>query len=144
MPIIEAKALGARRPLLADWSIPLPPELEADGGNVTLRKLIDSVVRAEVVAFHSRQEERRLFQALTAKQIEEAAAKGKVAPGLHEEAKPQTVNPDEAVAVATLAFEDGMYLVIVDGEEEKELDRELFLKPDSRVTFVRLTMLAGG
>ncbi|HVK15845.1 MAG TPA: hypothetical protein VM533_02790 [Fimbriiglobus sp.] len=144
MLTVDARAIGRRQPLLSDWSVPLPPDVGPDGGQTTLRKLIDRIVRAEVHAFQSRQEERKLFRALTAREIAEAAAKGKVAAGLHEEATPQTVNPDEAVGVALQAFEDGLYLVIVDDEEQKDLDRELFLKPDSRVTFVRLTMLAGG
>ena len=49
-----------------------------------------------------------------------------------------------ASAVALEAFEDGIYLVIVDGEEQRELDRQIFLQPDSKVAFVRLVMLAGG
>ena len=144
MLTVEAKAIGRRQPLLSDWSVPLPPDVGPDGGQTTLRKLIDRIVRNEVEAFHLRQEERRLFRALTARDIAEGAAKGKVAAGMHEEATAQKVNPDEAVGVALQAFEDGLYLVIVDEEEQKELDRELFLQPDSRVTFVRLTMLAGG
>jgi hypothetical protein len=48
------------------------------------------------------------------------------------------------VAAALQAFEDGLYVIIVDGEEQAELDRDVSLQPDSRVTFVRLAMLAGG
>ena len=141
---VEAKAIGRRQPLLADWSIPLPPDIGPDGGETTLRKLIDSVVRIEVDGFHKRQEERRLFTALTAKQIADGAAKGKVVAGLHEEAKITKVNPDDAVGIALQAFEDGMYLVIIDEIEQKALDAQLYLKPDSCVTFIRLSMLAGG
>lgn len=144
MLTIDARAIGRRQPLLSDWSVPLPPDVGPDGGHTTLRRLIDRIVRTEVDAFHRRQEERKLFRALTAKDIAEGAAKGKVAAGLHEGTTPQKVDPDEAVGVALQAFEDGLYLVLVDEEEQKDLDRELFLKPDSRVTFVRLTMLAGG
>jgi hypothetical protein len=144
MLTVEARAIGRRQPLLSDWSVPLPPDVGPDGGPTTLRKLIGRVVRTEVDAFHKRQQERRLFRALTAKEIAEGAAKGKITAASHEEATPQQVNSDEAVAVAVQAFEDGLYLVIVDDQERKELDQELFLKPDSRVTFVRLTMLAGG
>jgi hypothetical protein len=144
MLTIEAKAIGQRKPLLSDWSVPAPPEVGTEGGATTLRKLLDRIVRTEVDAFHKRQEDRRLFRVLTAKQVAEGAAKGKIVTGLHEEAKPTQVNPDEAVAVAVQAFEDGMFLVVIDEEERKELDAELFLKPDSRVTFIRLSMLAGG
>jgi hypothetical protein len=55
----------------------------------------------------------------------------------------QDVNPGDAVATALQAFEDGIYLVILDGEEQRDLDREVHLQPDSRLVFVRLVMLAG-
>jgi len=138
MLTIEAKAIGQRKPLLSDWSVPAPE------GATTLRQLLDRIVRAEVDAFHNRQDDRRLFRVLTAKQVADGAAKGKIVTGLHEEATPTQVNPDEAVVIAVQAFEDGMFLVVIDEVEQKELDRELLLKPDSRVTFIRLSMLAGG
>jgi hypothetical protein len=141
MLTISGKALGRKKPLFADWSIPFPPDV-GDGG-LTLRDLIARVVRAEVEAFCKRQQERQLFRALTARQIEEGAAKGKVEMG-GSEVPPQKVDAEEAVGVALQAFEDGLYLVIVDGEEKRQLDAQIALKEDSRVAFVRLVMLAGG
>lgn len=40
MPIVTAKSLGSRRPLFADWSIPLGPEWGDEGEDLTLRMLI--------------------------------------------------------------------------------------------------------
>ncbi len=140
MITISGKALGRKKPLFADWSIPFPP----DGGDsgLTLRDLIGRVVRAEVEAFRQRQEDRKLFRALTARQIEEATAGGKVEMGGSDSR--QQVDPEEAVAVALQAFEDGLYLVVLDDQEQRSLDAQVHLQPDSRVAFVRLTMLAGG
>jgi len=139
---IGGKAIGARRPLFADWSIPFPPEW-SDAGGITLRDLIDQVVRAEVQAFRQRQEERHILRALTARQITAGAERGKIDMG-GSDLPLQPVDEDEAVAVACQAFEDGLYLVVIDGEDHREIDREIHVRPDSRVTFVRLTMLAGG
>jgi hypothetical protein len=141
MLTISGKALGRKKPLFADWSIPFPPD--AGDGGLTLRDLIGRVVRAEVEAFKQRQQERQLFRALTTRDIEKGVEKGKIESG-GQEFKPQQVDADDAVGVALQAFEDGLYLVVVDGEEQRELDRQVFLKGDSRVAFVRLTMLAGG
>jgi hypothetical protein len=141
MLTIQGKALGRKKPLFADWSVPFPPDL-GDGGTLTLRDLIARVVRAEVEAFKQRQEERRFLRALTASDIQAGVVKGKVDMGGRDQK--QAVDADEAAAVALQAFEDGLYLVVVDGEEKKDLDAQVFLHPDSRVTFVRLTMLAGG
>src|SRR5262245_2146506 len=141
MITVSGKALGQKKPLFADWSIPFPPDL-GDGGALTLRDLITRVVRLEVEAFHKRQEERRTFKALTARDVAAGAVRGKVDMGGRD--TKQHVDPDEAVGVALEAFEDGLYLAIVDGQEQRSLDAQVFLNPDSKVAFVRLAMLAGG
>jgi len=139
---ISGRAVGSRRPLFADWSIPLPPEW-SDAGGVTLRDLIARIVRNEVQAFRSRQEARQVIRALTAREIAEGAEKGKIESG-DSDVAPQAVDEEDAVAKACQAFEDGLYLVVIDDHDQRELDREIHLRPDSRVTFVRLTLLAGG
>jgi hypothetical protein len=141
MITISGKALGQKKPLFADWSIPYPPEL-SDGGALTLRDLISRVVRAEVRAFQERQQERVLLRALSPAQIAEGAKKGKIQAGGSD--LQQAVDEEAAVATALEAFEDGLYLVILDGTEQRALDQQVFLQPDSRVAFVRLALLAGG
>lgn len=139
---IRGKSLGARRPLFADWSIPFPPEWGGGGGQ-TLRDVISRVVRAEVDAFRERQTARQVFRALTTREIAEGAERGKIESGGCE-VPLQEVEADQAVAVACQAFEDGMFLVVIDGEDYRELDRPVYLHADSLITFVRLTLLAGG
>jgi hypothetical protein len=141
MVTISGKALGRKKPLFADGSIPLSPELRGDG--TTLRDVITHVVRTEVRAFKERQEQRRVFRALTAREIEAGVARGKVEMG-GSEVPVQAVDEDAAVATALQAFEDGLYLAVIDETEQKSLDSQVYLQPDSRVTFVRLTLLAGG
>lgn len=142
MLTIHTRAIGSRRPLLEDWSIGFPPEWAEGGDELTLRVLVSRIVRAQVRQFRERQEEQRFVRALTAGQIAEGAAKGRIDSGgriLH-----QNVDEEEAVGAALQAFEDGLYMVIVDEEQKKELDRPVRLRPDSDVSFIRLTMLAGG
>jgi hypothetical protein len=142
MVTISGKALGRKKPLFADYSIALPPGLSRDGDRHTLRDLITHIVRAEVEAFRARQAERKLIRALTARQIAEGADRGKIDMGGRD--LDQKVDEEAAVGAALQAFEDGLYLVVLDGVEHKHLDQEVYLQPDSRVTFVRLTLLAGG
>lgn len=139
---ISGKALGSHKPLFADWSIPFPPEWQSEGG-LTLRELIARVVRSEVQAFRERQLERQVFRALTAREIAAGAERGKIEMG-SSEIGVQPVDEDEAVAAACQAFEDGLYLVVIDGEDQREIDRQIHVRPESRVAFVRLTLLAGG
>jgi hypothetical protein len=138
---ISGKALGRKKPLFADWSIPLPPELGGEG--TTLRDVISRVVREEVAGFQKRQAERGVLRALTTREIAAGVEKGKVEMG-GRETPAQPVDVESAIGTALQAFEDGMYLVVLDGEECRELDRQVYVKPDSQITFVRLTLLAGG
>ena len=143
---VSAKALGQRKKLLDDWAVPVPPEFVSDeerGDNgTTLRDLITHLVHQEVQAFHDRQAERRFLRVLSSKQIEQEAEQGKVNPGGSD--LDQKVDVDAAVATALVAFEDGMYLVAIDQRQYEDLDTSVFLRPDSQVTFIRLTFLAGG
>ncbi len=143
MPLltIGARVAGKRKPLVPDWQVPWPPEEHDSSEPVTLRQLITRIVLNEVSAFKERQESKERVRILTEQQIEAGVAKGKVDAGgriLY-----QTVNPEHAVGAALQAFEDGLYLVILDGEEQRDLEKEVFLQPDSRLVFVRLVMLAG-
>ena len=142
MLTIDGKVLGRKKPLFADWSIPVPPGLDGDGGGLTLRQLITRIVLEEVKAFRERQEDRKMLKALTSTQIGNAIAKGKVDMGGH--ALKQEVDEEQAVGAALQAFEDGIYMVVIDGDEQRALDKEIYLHPDSRITFIRLAMLAGG
>lgn len=139
--VVAGMVAGARRPLFADWSIPLTPEDFGGGEGVTLREVIERIVRAEVGAFERRNEARRLDRVLSRGQIERGVAEGKVSP----EGRDRGPAPDEEEAVGTAleGFEDGLYLVVVDGRERKDLDEVVYLSTESRVTFVRLVFLSG-
>ncbi len=139
---IRVNSVGRTKPLLSDWSIPAPPDLREGGEPITVRRLVEHVVRAEVSAFRERQADRRFIHALTARDIQAAVERGKVDMGGHD--LQQEVDEEQAVGAAWQAFDDGLYLVLVDDRQQRELDREVFVGPDSRVTFLRLTLLAGG
>ncbi len=141
MPVVTARSLSSRRALFADWSIPLGPEWGEEGEDLTLRMLIERLVRIEVESFRERAAERRLDRVLSARQIEEGREKGRVSP--EGRSTPRRVNMEEAIGAALEAFEDGLYLVVIDDEEYKDLDRVVRLRPDSRIVFIRLTFLAG-
>ena len=144
--MVEGKVFGQKRPLFTDFSVPLPPEWqesgEAGGARITLRDLIARVVMAEVSAFQERQEQRRLVQVLSRADIERGLMKGKIDMGGKDEAQP--VDMQAAITAALLAFEDGLYYVFVDDAQQTDLDGEVYLQAESRMTFLRLVALAGG
>jgi hypothetical protein len=139
---IEGKVFGQKRPLFHDFTVPLPPEWESDNERLTLRGLITRIVQEEVRAFGERQESRRLTQALSRADIERGLMRGKVDMGGRDAV--QAVNSEAAIGEALLAFEDGLYYVFVDEQQQTDLDREVSVRPDSRVMFLRLVALAGG
>ena len=108
---------------------------------MTLREVIAMVVGAEVVAYETRREARRLDRVLSRGEIERGAEAGAVRPEARE--VPAAPDVDEAIGVALEAFEDGLYLVAIDGVEARDLDAQVYVKPDSRIVIVRLVFLAG-
>lgn len=138
---ISGRSVGSRRPLFADWSIPLPPDDFGDEG-LTLRGLIERIVRGEVEAYAARRERRHLDRVFSKGQIDAGVLKGRVSPEGKELPPPPPA--EAAVGTALQAFEDGVYLVFVDDQEQRALDGRVYLKPSSRVMFVRLVFLAGG
>ncbi|WP_459557930.1 hypothetical protein [Lacunimicrobium album] len=143
---IQGKVLGKKKPLFEGWSIALPPVDDGGGGesgdgDYSLRRLIAAIVCEEVAAFRKRQEKRRLEMVLSKEQIEVGIAKGKVDSGGRD--LQQEVDVEEAIGVAWQAFEDGIYLVVIDGTSYRSLDEAVFVREGSRVTFVKLVMLAG-
>lgn len=143
--LVAAKILGSKKKLFADFSIPLPPSWNDKGGGdggITLADVIEKVVRYEVQAFRKRQSDRQFMRALTAAEIETGTEKGKVTMGASEVGI-QHVDEDQAVQAALVAFEDGLYLVVIDEQQFHCLDQSVYLTDDSRLTFIRLTMLSG-
>ena len=140
--VIETRIVGRKSRPLDRWAVPTPPPSDSsDGGGLTLRELITRVVRSEVAAFERREQVRRLLRVLSTSEIVEGATRGKVDPGGREPTGP--ADPDGAVGAALQGFEDGLYLVILDGVEQRELDGQVYLTAESTLVFLRLTFLAG-
>jgi hypothetical protein len=139
---VETKIVGKKVRPLDGWSVPTPPP-ESGGGDsgLTLRQLITRVVRGEVDAFEERQRANRFLRVLSEREITARAVAGKIDSGGRAPSDP--VDVDGAIAAALQGFEDGLYLVILDGTEQKKLDQRVYVKSDSRMVFLRLSFLAG-
>jgi hypothetical protein len=133
--IVETKIVGRRTPLERR-------PLELVGEVTTLRGLLEQLVRAEVDGYNGRQAGAGVLRVLTERELDTGAAAGKVSVGPQESAR--LAEPDEAVKVALLAYNDGMYFVFVDDLQIMALDEPLTLRPDSTLMLLRLTPLAGG
>src|SRR4051794_13166945 len=134
------RTTGRRTTRGPSFGVPVPDD--AAGGGLTLRELIALAVREELAAYGERRAERTFAQVLTEQRIAAGRAAGRIESG--ERHAPAPPGPDQAVGIALQAFEDGLFLVLVDGKQETDLDAVLMVGPDSTVTFVRLVALAGG
>ena len=139
MLTVEFKTTG-KRERAPSFGVPLPDG--ATDGGLTLRELIALAVREELAAFSERRLERTFAQVLTEQRIAAGLAAGRIDSGQRHTAPPPS--PQVAVGTAIEAFEDGLFLVLVDGHQQTELDAEVFVAADSTVTFVRLVALSGG
>lgn len=134
----------SRKPSFEDYSISIDASMD-DGDALTLRQLISRIVIAEVNAFRGRQKLRSVDRVLSLVQIQSQIQQGKVAPGAADaRISRQKVDCDQAIATALQAFEDGLYLVVVDGQEQRHLDAQIHIHDGIRITFIRLVFLAGG
>lgn len=140
---IEGKRFGrGAKALFPNFQMTLP-EAWRSGATITVRDLLDAVVRSEVAAFRTRQEARTVLQTLSPAQIAEGVAKGKIDSGGREDER-QPVDADESVKVALQAFEDGLYYVLINDDQKANLSDSFDVSADTRVTFLRLVALAGG
>jgi hypothetical protein len=134
--------MAAKRRLLDRWSVPIEPGPgEGNGDRLTLRDLLTLIVHREVEGFERRQNARQFVRVLSGREIELRAASGRVDPG----GRPagDRVNADDAVSAVLTAFDDGLFLVLLDDVEYKDLNATVRVTDDSRVAFIRLTFLAG-
>jgi len=147
---VEARIVGQRTPLHVPWQVPLPPSLSYSLAEASspfrLRDLIEHVVRHELSLFRLRQEERRLLHVLSPQAILAAAATGRITMGGLDELRLSEGEIDDETAVITAlqAFEDGLYFVFLNGQQQHTLDATVELSSTSTLTFIRLVALVGG
>lgn len=135
---VEASVAGRKRAGAAEHEL----RIDLTEGPTTLRALIESIVRAEVDAFHRRAADERLVRVLTERELQDGLVAGAVRSGGRDVA--DEVDADDAVHTALLAHQDGLFQAIVDEAPIDDLDGDVLLRDGTKVTFLRLVALAGG
>lgn len=132
--IVETKVVGRKD--VESVQIAVPTEV------LSLRALIEVLVRHELAAYEQRRAASRTLQVLTPADL----ARG-VDTGVYgRESRAVPAPPPEAHSIdrAIEAFGDGLYFVFIDDIQVEDLDAEVALRPDSTLRLVRLVALAGG
>ncbi len=136
MKIVAKVKNPAKRKLLMEL------EVELSGGISTLRELLAAMVRWQVAEYNAKKLETPLQFFLSESELQQqAGATGKV--GFGARYNERDADPDQAVAVAIQAFEDGLFRVFAGTEELTGLDEPLKLADGAEVMIIKLTMLAG-
>jgi hypothetical protein len=103
---------------------------------VTVRELIRSRVYQEVQDYNQRQPQ--VFRGLVQPTDAEINLNG------FKLRKPRTIDWKKQVDKAVEAFESNGIVILVDDKQVELLDEEIVIRPETRVSFLRLTMLVGG
>ncbi|MBQ6662071.1 MAG: hypothetical protein IJM69_00855 [Firmicutes bacterium] len=117
-----------------------PLRYEIEGAPRTLRELLLAMVKEEVTRFNAAKEGEGLLAWLSQEELENRAREGKVS-FAGQAGKAADLGTAEQVMLN--AFADGLFRVLVDGEEITDLAAPLTLTEDSVVTIIRLSFLAG-
>ncbi|NSL86328.1 hypothetical protein ECE50_005785 [Chitinophaga sp. Mgbs1] len=135
--IINARQAGRKHALIEKQTI----AIDDLPGNPSLRALLTAVVKQQVTAYNDKPAEKQLLPFLSDQQITGQADHGKVGFGtIYNENKANLLKAQET---ALQAYEDGLFAVFADEEELQHLDATFKLTPQTVITFIRLTFLAG-
>ena len=110
--------------------------MELAAEKITVRELIRSRVYQEVQDYNLRRGP--VFQGLIEPEEAEKALNG------WKLNKPRLLNWKRQFDRAVEAFEKNQVLILVNDRQAEALDEEFVIGPQTRVTFLRLTLLVGG
>jgi hypothetical protein len=136
---LEARQIGRKNALVPSWNL----ELTDLPNPLTLKTLLERIVRSEVEKYNQRQSDAKFVRALTQTDLESAAETGKISLG-GRETEAQHADASEAIKTAMLAFKDGLYYVFLNDEQLESLDEKIEVKSGMSLLFLRLVALAGG
>lgn len=136
---ISIKKLGKRQPIIEKQTFVLTDTFLK---TPTLQNFIQLVVEKEVSTFNEKITTKSILPYLDEATLSKMANHGKVDFGEVYNTKPAIIA--EAVQTALQAFEDGLFMVLIDGGNCRDLKQKLQFREQSEVVFLRLVALAGG
>jgi hypothetical protein len=110
--------------------------LEVLTERINVRELIRSRIYQEVQDYNRRQPE--VFKGLVQPTDAERTLNGYKMP------KPRQIDWKQQFTKALSAFETNAIIILVDEKQAESLDQEIVIQPGTRISFLRLTPLAGG
>jgi len=144
MITITGRLIGMQKPLFEPWSIAIEPYLDGND-DWTLSELIEMVILEASTVFKEPPHDPAFLQSVNALLAFQATSSASGPPSSESpNSEPPTDQASmesqvgESIGNALQAFEDDVFLVVLDNEDVMDLDDEIELRPDSQVVFVRL------
>ncbi len=110
--------------------------LDVLAGRVTVRELIRTRVANEISDYNLSQPE--YFRGLVQPTDAERSLNG------FKMRKGRKIDPEKQFELAIKAFYSNGFILLVDDRQVDELDKEIEIRPDTTVTFLKLVPLVGG
>jgi hypothetical protein len=110
--------------------------LTVSAERITVRDLISQRVRHEVEEYNRRKPD--TFHGLIQPTDSERTLNG------YRLKQPRAIDATAQLAKALAAFQGNQIIMLVDDHQVESLDEEITLRPNTRVSFLRLTPLVGG
>jgi hypothetical protein len=104
---------------------------------ITVRELIRSRVYQEVTEFNA-------SQAWPAPPLVQPTADERLLNGEPRSRRRRKIDWERQYERAVQAFQRSQVLILVDDQQREDLEEEIELRPETRITFLRLVPLAGG
>ena len=104
---------------------------------VTVRQIITERVTQEVDAYNESQSQLEFAGLVKPTRIENLLNKPKTN-------RKRLVDAEQQVYVALDAFQKNSYFVLIDNQQAESLEETVTLRPDTEVSFIKLTPLIGG
>ncbi len=111
-------------------------DLEFDTEEVTVKDIITERVSREVAQYNQRLP--AFFNGLVEPSDAEKTING------YKLKDRKQIDAEKQVYVALDAFQKNAYFVLIDNVQSESLDQDVVLKPDTRISFIKLTPLVGG
>jgi len=132
MITITGRLIGIQKPLFEPWSIEIEPYLDLDD-DWTLSELIEMIILEASTIFREPPHAPAFLRAVNAIAFLPTSSALSA-----NEATLIESQVGEAISSAIQAFEEDVFVVVLDQEDIMDLDDHIELHPDSQVTFVRL------
>jgi len=136
---ISIKMLGKRQPIITKQAFLLTDVFLEQP---TLQNFLQLVVTKEVANYNEKTTNKSLLPYLDKTTLAKMAEYGKVDFGEMYNTEPAIL--EEAVSTAIQAFEDGLFMILIDGAICRNLAQKIQFRENSEVVFLRLVALAGG